>query len=186
MSDGDIYDWSEFELSMYYLRPRPEVFRSWATSRGLESFFIARAEHTSAEGDARGRDEIVQAGDEYHWSYVHDFQHAGRYIAVEMDERLTFSFGPMTVDIGFREFESGTEVHLHQTGCAVTDPDRMWHHVNCRSCWIYFMTNLRAVLHSGVDLRDHEHPALNDSVSVGWNRPDRSGEPGISQPEGNQ
>ncbi len=173
MSGADNYDWSDFELSMYYLRPRSQVFGSWATGRGLESFFIARAEQYGAGGEVRGPDEIVQVGDEYHWSYVHDFQHSGRYLAVEIDERLTFTFGPMTVDIGFRDVEAGTEVHLHQTGCAATDPDRVWQHLNCRSCWIYFMTNLRAVLHAGVDLRDHEHPALNDSVSVGWIRPDR-------------
>lgn len=182
MGGTDNYDWTEFELSMYYQRSRSEVFRSWATSRGLESFFIARAEHTSPDGEVRDPDEIVQAGDDYRWSYLHDFQHSGSYMAVEPDERLTFTFGPMTVDIGFRDVQAGTEVHLHQTNCAPIDPDRVWQHLNCRGCWIYFMTNLRAVLHSGIDLRDYENPDLNDSVSVGWNRPDRYDAREISRP----
>ena len=85
MASTESYDWSEFDLSMYYLRPRSEVFRAWATTRGLESFFIGRAEHFAASGQARGPDEVVETGDEYRWTYLHDFQHSGRFLSVEID-----------------------------------------------------------------------------------------------------
>ncbi len=73
----------------------------------------------------------------------------------------------MRVEIHFRDRGDTTEVDLHQTNCATIDPDRAWQHVNCRSCWIYFMTNLRSVLAGGPDVRDFEHPEWNNSVSLG-------------------
>ncbi|MEZ4651604.1 MAG: SRPBCC domain-containing protein [Candidatus Eisenbacteria bacterium] len=164
------YDWSGFEISMYYARPRADLFRVWATRRGLESFFIQSAEHTAPDGQKRSPDEIAQTGDTYRWKYVHDFRGEGSFTKVEPNERVQFTFGHMTVDVTFRDVEAGTEVHLRQTNCAVEDPARAWQHLNCRSCWIYFLTNLRAVLHAGIDLRDHEHTERNDSVSIGWDR----------------
>ncbi len=81
------------------------------------------------------------------------------------------------MDISFREVGDAIEVDLHQTGCATQDPERAWQHVNCRSCWIYFLTNLRSVLAGGPDVRDFEHPLWNDSVSIGFDVDAGPGEP---------
>ena len=134
----------------------------------MASFFIDTAEHVSAQDTPRAADEVVQAGDRYHWKYVHDFEHGGRFEVVDPGRRVQFTFGSMTVNIMFRDLGSATEVDLHQTGCEIDDPDRAWQHLNCRSCWIYFMTNLRSLLAGGPDLRDRDHPQWNDSVSIGW------------------
>lgn len=162
------YDWSRFHVHMYYLAPRSEVFRRFATAGGLESFFIGKAEHEAPDGAPREHDEIVQSGDRYHWTYLHDFSHGGTFLEVEPDRLVRFTFGDMTVEVGFREVEGATEVDLYQTGCATQDPARAWQHVNCRSCWIFFLTILRSVLAHGHDLRDRDHPQWNDSVSIGW------------------
>lgn len=162
------YDWSEFHVHMYYRAPIEEVFRRFATAEGLESFYIGRAEHKAPDGTPRGRTEMVQSGDTYHWTYLHDFGHGGTIQAVDPNERIRFTFGDPTVEIRFRSVGEATEVDLHQTGCATEDPDRAWQHVNCRSCWVYFLTNLRSVLATGFDVRDHDHPQWNDSVSIGW------------------
>ena len=162
------YDWSQFNVCMYYRAPRAEVFRRFATAAGLESFFIGQAEHRAPDGTPRGRDAIVQLGDTYQWTYLHDFAHGGTFLAVEPDRLVRFTFGDMTVQVRLRTVGDATEVDLHQTGCATEDPARAWQHVNCRSCWIYFLTNLRSVLAGGEDLRDRDHPQWNDSVSIGW------------------
>lgn len=171
------YDWSQFHVYMYYLAPLEDVFARFGTARGLESFFIHRAEHVAASGTPRGRDELVQTGDAYAWTYTHDFAHGGRFTEVEPNRRVAFTFGDMHVVVSFRRVEGATEVDLHQTGCAPEDPDRAWQHVNCRSCWIYFMTNLRSVLADGPDVRDRDHPQWNDSVSIGWDPATGPGEP---------
>lgn len=162
------YDWSQFHVRMYYLAPLDEVFRRFSTARGLESFFIHKATHTSPEGTARGPDEPARSGDRYRWEYVHDYAHGGTFERVEAPRLIRFTFGTMRVDVHFKDLGEATEVDLHQTNCATEDPDRAWQHVNCRSCWIYFMTNLRSILARGPDLRDHRHPQWNDSVSIGF------------------
>ena len=168
MTDTAAYDWSQFHLRMYYLAPLADVFRRFATAQGLESFFIYSAEHTSADGRQRGANEIVQSGDHYDWQYVHDYAHPGEFLRVEKDQLVAFTFGSMHVQVTFQQVDEAVEVHLHQTGCALEDPERAWQHLNCRSCWIYFLTNLRSVLAGGADLRDFEHPLWNDSVSIGF------------------
>jgi len=50
---------------------------------------------------------------------------------------------------------------------------RVWGHLNCRSCWIFFMTNLTSVLEAGRDLR-HVNPAVVSSMEVGF-RPQTAG-----------
>ena len=166
------YDWSQFHVHMYYLAPLDEVYRRFATAAGMESFYVKEARFTDAGGRRRAPDETFAAGDTYHFEYVHDFRHGGDVLAVERRRLVRFTFGPATVTIRFREVDGATEVDLHQTGCPTEDPERAWLHVNCRSCWIYFMTNLRSVLAGGPDVRDHAHPEWNDSVSIGWSPPD--------------
>ncbi len=165
------YDWSQFHVHMYYLAPLDEVFRRFATSQGLESFYVRRATFTAADGTVRSPRELYAAGDTYTFQYVHDYGHGGEIMAIDLGRLVRFTFGPCEVTINFRQIEGATEVDLHQTGCPVTDPERAWMHLNCRSCWIYFMTNLRSLLSGGPDVRDFEHPAWNDSVSIGWEPP---------------
>ncbi|MCA9921321.1 MAG: SRPBCC domain-containing protein [Anaerolineales bacterium] len=169
------YDWTQFHVRMYYLAPLEELFRRFSTAAGLESFFIYKAVHVSADGKQRAPDEQVQRGDQYDWTYVHDFGHGGTFEEVVPNQLIRFTFGSMRVDVHFRDLGDATEVDLHQTNCATEDPERAWQHLNCRSCWIYFMTNLRSVLAGGPDVRDYEHPNWNDSVSIGF---DPNADPG--------
>lgn len=178
----DHYDWSQFHVRMYYLASLEEVFRYFSTAAGLESFFIYQAEHTTPDGRPRRADEPVQTGDSYHWTYVHDFAHGGIYELVDPGRLIRFTFGPMMVDIHFRDVGEAVEVDLHQTNCATADPERAWQHVNCRSCWIYFMTNLRSVMAGGPDVRDYDHPNWNDSVSIGFDPAADAGRPRQRRP----
>lgn len=162
------YDWTQFYVHMYYLAPLDEVFRRFATAAGMESFFVQKATFTAADGSKRGSEEFYASGDEYLFDYVHDYSHGGQITDFSENELVAFSFGECQVAVHFREVPGATEVALHQTECPVEDPQRAWMHLNCRSCWIYFMTNLRSVLAGGPDLRDFDHPEWNDSVSIGW------------------
>ncbi len=171
------YDWSQFHVHMYYLAPLEQLFHYFSTAKGLESFFIYKAMHIAIDGTPRRSDEPVQTGDSYHWTYVHEFSHSGKFLQVEPNRLVRFTFGTMLVDVRFRDMGTATEVDLHQTNCATEDPDRAWQHVNCRSCWIYFMTNLRSVLAGGLDIRDYEHPNWNDSVSIGFDPNASPGQP---------
>ena len=135
---------------------------------GLASFFIGEASHASPDGEVRAPDEVVRPGDRYRWRFLHGFELQGSFTAVERDRLVAFTFGPMTVTVTLREVDDAVEIDLHQAGCAREDPQRAWDHLNCRSCWILFLMNLRSQLRGGPDLRDHDRPAWNDSVSIGF------------------
>ena len=171
------YDWSQFHVHMYYLSPLSEVFRRFSTASGLESFFIYKAVHSGQDGAVRAPDGEVRSGDKYHWTYVHDFSHGGHFERIDKNQCVSFTFGEMNVAVSFRSVNGATEVDLHQTNCATADPERAWQHVNCRSCWIYFLTNLRSVLADGPDVRDYDHPNWNDSVSIGFDPANDPGRP---------
>lgn len=170
--DTPAYDWTQFHVHMYYRASLEEVFRRFATPAGLASFYIDEATFTDADGRRRQSDEQYRAGDAYHFEYVHDYRHGGEVLEVVDGQLVRFTFGPCEVAIRFRTVEgaggSAVEVDLHQTGCPLEDPERAWLHLNCRSCWIYFFTNLRSVLAGGPDIRDRDEPTWNDSVSIGW------------------
>jgi hypothetical protein len=73
----------------------------------------------------------------------------------------------MNVEIRFTQIDGKTELHLVQTGIPDSADGRVFGHLNCRSCWIFFLTNLKAVLDTGTDLRDTD-PARVSSMEVGF------------------
>jgi hypothetical protein len=78
-----------------------------------------------------------------------------------------FTFGSLRVSVRFAAVDGQTELHLVQTGIPDSPDGRVFGHLNCRSCWIFFLTNLKAVLDAGTDLRD-QNPARVSSMEVGF------------------
>ena len=167
MMNPDTYDWSQFSLTFYYNAHITRVFRVWTEAEGLESFFIERCVYTNSRGEARDNRETPEAGDTYSWQFRQDFHATGKITALDDKKRFSFSFGDMHVDLLFRVLDNQTEVQLIQSGIPDTADGRVFGHLNCRSCWTFFMTNLSAVLDHGKDLRD-ENPALVSSMEVGF------------------
>ncbi len=167
MIKTDTYDWSKFEVTFYYNAHITRVFRTWTESRGLESFFIARSVYTDGSGQTRDDDEKPQVGDTYKWQFRQDFSVTGRITTLIDKKQFSFTFGEMQVDIFFRVLENQTEVQLIQSGIPDTPDGRVLGHLNCRSCWVFFMTNLLSMMEYGKDLRD-DNPDLVSSMEVGY------------------
>ncbi|MBT4098114.1 MAG: SRPBCC domain-containing protein [Gemmatimonadetes bacterium] len=155
---GTNYDWSRFEITFFYYAPLEKVYRAWATPAGMESFYIKECR------TAGPKDELVSAGEQYLFRYVQPFEHDGSFLRVEENKSLAFTFGSMQVNVSFEAIDAGTKVVLCQSGIE----DQVMSHMNCRSCWLYFMTNLKSVLEHGLDLRDHDHPDRASSMEVGY------------------
>jgi uncharacterized protein YndB with AHSA1/START domain len=167
MIDPENYNWSRFELTYYYNAHITRVFRVWTESRGLESFFISRSVYTRDSGNLRDDDEAPQTGDLYDWEFRQGFSLKGSVTAFVPKEKFSFTFGQMQVELFFRVLDNQTEVHLVQTKIPDTADGKVFGHLNCRSCWIFFMTNLTSVLDYGKDLRD-ENSELVSSMEVGF------------------
>ena len=167
MIHPDKYDWSTFRITFYYNAHIIRVFRTFTQAAGLESFFIARSLYTAVDGRVRDDDESPNKGDRYDWRFRHNLELSGEIIEYIEKEQFSFSFGDMQVDLYFRVFDDQTEVELVQSNIPLTDEGRVAGHLNCRSCWVFFMTNLSSILDHGKDLRD-DNAELASSMEVGF------------------
>lgn len=162
------YNWTTFTVHTIYRSTRDAVWRAWATPAGLESFFIREATVTAHNGERRAKDSSVCAGDAYHWRFWHDFELRGQILAVTPGDSLTFTFGSMETNVSLHDLNGAVEVALRQSNCRSDPEGSSEDHLNCRSCWVYFMTNLKSVIDTGHDLRDPDEPAWPDAVSIHW------------------
>ncbi len=161
------YPWDKFSLTFYYPVPREKLFTAWSTAKGLESFFIEEASFINEEGLSRAADERIQASDRYEWKWRHDFAVNGQIQSLIGNEELSFSFGSMNVRLRFFDSDQGSGVHLEQSDIPDNPDGLVMGHLNCRSCWTFFMTNLKSVLINGTDLRDQD-PTTVSSMEVGY------------------
>ena len=134
------------------------VFRAWATHAGLESFYIkeCRTERAKRRARRHQRTHITST------TCTPSITTASSCVCRKT--RVSLTFGSMEVEVSFESVEGGTKVVLQQSGIE----DKVFSHMNCRSCWLYFMTNLKSVLEHGIDLRDHDHPDRASSMEVGY------------------
>ncbi|MFT7685774.1 MAG: hypothetical protein ACI9FB_001119 [Candidatus Azotimanducaceae bacterium] len=167
--DSESYDWSKFEITFYYDSHITRVFKSWTQAGGLESFFVQRCVYSDSVGNIRNEQDRPQTGDQYEWQLREGRSVRGEILSVIEKQYFSFSFGEMRVEIYFRVLDTKTEVHLVQSKIPITASGQVFGHLNCRSCWVFFMTNLKSVLSKSLDLRDDD-PALVSSMEVGFNR----------------
>jgi uncharacterized protein YndB with AHSA1/START domain len=171
VGDGEkdqVHDWTSFDVHLWIAAPPQEVLSRWRTADGITSFFVRDASLRDPSGSARAADTAAAPGDSYEWRFLHDFRLEGRVLESTPD-RFAFTFGdPLRVDVTAQPRAAGTLLHLRQGGMRDDPEDRVHSSLNCRSCWIYFLTALKCRVECGVDLRDRCTDTA-DSVSVGYN-----------------
>ncbi len=167
MDTKEIYDWSRFQVIHYYSVPVERVFEAWATARGLESFLLERASFQNPAGDNRAPDEPTTTGDRYHWEWRHGHELEGQIYNVVPGRSMAFTFGDMEAEVRMADVGDRTELILRQWSIPNTDEGRASGHLNCRSCWVFFLANLQSVLEQGVDLRDKD-PTKVSSMEIGF------------------
>ena len=159
------FDWTQFTISFYYDVDIQTLYKKWATSDGLESFFIEKAIFKNQDSVIRKRNELIGVGDSYEWIWRHHYETSGQVLEAKENKRLAFTFGSMDFSLDFKTTSKGSLLLLHQKNIA--DENKVMGHLNCRSCWIFFLTNLKSILITGVDLRD-KNPDIASSMEVGF------------------
>ena len=167
MIDAGTYDWSKFEIVFYYDQSIDDVFRFWVTGAGLEAFFIEKAYFESIAGVKRAANDMIEKGDQHRWKWRQPFTVSGEVLNVKYNQEFSFTFGSMKVSIYFSSVGNQTELFLVQSEIADTPDGRVFGHLNCRSCWVFFLTNLKSVLETGRDLRDAS-PERVSALEVGF------------------
>lgn len=150
------YDWTQFSREIFIQADLPTVFQAWAKPNEITKWFIASTEQN------RSADEIVQVGDQYFWHWHQNAHATGTFLEVFENEKLQFTFGDEATDLDekivvtvqFTDLGDMTSVVLKQENLPDTEQGHVQWHMGCNMGWSFFMTNLKALLEHGVDLRE--------------------------------
>lgn len=160
---ANIYDWTRFKKKIYIDASVEQVYQAWVQPGKIVQWFIAEAEYRSPDGAICRDHDSVQVGDQYFWRWHQDLSAEGEIVSVHENQSLAFTFGEnvkgsgemILVTVTFSQAEDGrTVLELVQDNMADTVESYSAWHLGCNLGWSFFMTNLKAYLEHGIDLRE--------------------------------
>jgi uncharacterized protein YndB with AHSA1/START domain len=147
-------DWTRFHLYVAIDATPDRIFQAWATSSGMESFFVEMMAIRDNSGRLLALDEPAVAGCQYVWRWDSGALVSGEFIDVLPGHELAFSFGESKVRVRLHPQDGACILELCQYDMEDTEQNRMHLHSNCRAAWVYFLTVLKTLLEHGIDGRD--------------------------------
>ena len=149
------FNLAEFRHSIYLHSHLSEVYYYIASSDGICRWFMGQAEYTDPDGNVLNSAVPAHKDDSFRWQWLaKDLHISGSVIDAIENELFTFTFGrSFEVTITIKEDNGRTLLTLHQKytkGAGKND----FAHINCCTCWVFFLTNLKSVLEHGIDLRE--------------------------------
>lgn len=154
-ADPPPVDWSRFTLHVHLDCEVERALRFWRTSEGMEAFFVEMMRIVGPEGEQRAADTEALPGDLFIWRWHNGRTVAGTYREPSEHGDVCFTFGDSTVAVAAQPDRGGTLLRLTQFDIPDDDQARMHIHANCRGGWVYFLTNLKALIEHGIDIRDN-------------------------------
>lgn len=158
-------DFSQFKLRINIKASVEDVYRAWATSTGLFSWFIGKMVFTDRHGDVRPDDDLVQEGDEYSCSFLKTPDSVlikGKILKANGKNLISFSFSkncPVTVSIYSEHGETIAE--LIESNVPNEEAVVVRQYVSDSKGWIFYLINLKSVLEGGLDLRNRNADIKN-------------------------
>ena len=147
----------EFTKKIYINAPINELYRYWATSEGITSWFLRKAIYKDAEGLVRRPDEPVQAGDTYTWEWHNwDGQENGEVLQANDHDFLEISFSDSKVSISLENAGKATMVVLKQHEIPTDEESKLNIHHGCSNGWTFWLANLKAYVEHGILLNETE------------------------------
>ena len=135
-----------------------KVFEAWSTQSGLESWFLRRAEFTDIGGRKRSRDESIDKGDQYLWTwhgYGDDVYEQRTILNSNGVDSLSFEFtGQCIVTVNVKTERGETICELIQERIPFSDDITDHLYILCGEGWTFYLTNLKSILEGGIDLRN--------------------------------
>ncbi|TBR19489.1 MAG: SRPBCC domain-containing protein [Chitinophagaceae bacterium] len=156
------YDWTSFTKRITINSSVEKIYTMWATTAGLEQWFLRMATYSNSDGNKRTANELIDVGDEFCWrwhGWPDSTQEKGTVLEANGKDFLKFSFGQegaegMICTIKIYSEENETICEMFQQNIP-TDEKGMTHfHIGCMTGWLFYMTNLKSILEGGIDLRN--------------------------------
>ncbi len=162
-------DFSKFRLRVNIKSTIKDVYRAWATTDGLESWFLSKANFKSEGELPRAPSDFIQPFDTYVWNWFghsDDVREKGTVLKANGLDTFAFTFSlgcPVSISI----FRDGDEIicELVESDLPTEDGKGLQHFVGDSRGWIFYLTNLKSVLEGGLDLRN-KNEALKNVITA--------------------
>ncbi|MEP7145618.1 MAG: SRPBCC domain-containing protein [bacterium] len=146
-----------FTHGIYLNSPVEKAFEFIATPSGITKWFMGKTRYYYKDLNIRLGDEIVQKGDSYLWTWLNKDLELKGIITESTDNKIfQFTFSPLYI-VTIKLISEGDKTkltlrHEYQES-AVKDE---FNFINCCTCWVFFLTNLKSVIEYQTDLREME------------------------------
>lgn len=152
------HDWSSFKLRVPISSNTETIYKCWATTNGLESWFLRKAAFSKNDGTARERTAFIQVGDTYEWlwhGWDDETVERGTILRANGRDSLQFSFGKAgNVTVTIKKELEEVVVELVQDEIPVDEQGQVYYHIGCTKGWVFYLANLKSILEGGIDLRN--------------------------------
>ncbi len=141
-----------FEMHIYVRATADQVLKAWTETAQITKWFVAKSEYRDASGTLVS--EAVEGGT-YRWGWIEGSE----------DSSQITKAGPGAFWFGWDQGKGQVQVRIEAVGseCRVNlkqemfegTPEYVEHfQLGCRLGWTFFLTNLKAWLEHGIDLRE--------------------------------
>lgn len=158
----------QFEKKIYIKTTKDQLYKLWATQKGITTWFLEEAKFFDYEGEERSPEEYIQVGDSYEWRWHNwDGVGTGEILKANGKDYLEFSFDESIVSISFEEKKGLIIVRLKQFNIPEDETSKLRIYVGCSNGWTFWLTNLKAYLEHGILLNETEMN-LRGNKLAGW------------------
>jgi hypothetical protein len=150
--------WTSFKVTGDYNTDIRSLYEAWATTAGLEKWFLRRANFYTVPRRTREPEEFILKEDTYDWywhGYNDDTFEKGVILEANGTDLVKFTFsGGSVVTISLYSRNGVSIVELVQENIPEeSDPSKNLF-VQCQIGWTFYLANLKSILEGGIDLRN--------------------------------
>jgi uncharacterized protein YndB with AHSA1/START domain len=154
------FDWSRFVVRINIDAPAQKLYSSWATSEGMETWFLRLCEYTTKGGKLLAHPDSASKGDRYKFlwhGWPDETVEFGEIMEANGTDMFKFSFGKAG-HCTVRVLPSGKEqiVELEQDSIPTDEEGKTLYHIGCKTGWTFYLANLKSMMEGGIDLRNRD------------------------------
>ncbi|MDP9048804.1 MAG: SRPBCC domain-containing protein [Bacteroidota bacterium] len=150
--------WTSFRVAGDYNTDIRSLYEAWATTEGLEKWFLRKANFYTVPRRTREPEEFIMKEDTYQWywhGYSDDTFEAGQILEANGTDYIRFTFsGSSIVNVNLSSRNGVSMVELMQENIPVEDDPSKSLFVQCQVGWMFYLANLKSVIEGGIDLRN--------------------------------
>ncbi len=150
-------NWNSFTKKIHIKAPLENIYRCWATEKGITSWFL-RSAHYKRNGNAIKNEEFIKTDDKFFWKWHNwDAQHEGEILEANGNDIIKFTFEKSSkVLVKLEKDNDAVLLSLNQYDIPTDDKSKLEIFYGCSNGWTFWLANLKAYLEYGILLNETE------------------------------